>query len=67
MRYEQYEIWVQQADKWERVAWFRELDVASALARSRPGRVRLLHVIYDDGKQVEQQVLAELGARREQP
>lgn len=66
-RFEQFEIWSQQGESWERVAWFRDLEVASAVARSRAARMRLVHVIYEDGKAVEQQVLAELGAIRQQP
>ncbi len=66
-RFEQYEIWAQNGDKWELTSSFRDFDVASAVASSRTTRVRLMHVIYEDGQVVEKQVLAEIGATREHP
>ncbi len=66
-RIEQYEIWAQNGDKWELASAFRDFDVASAVARSRTNRVRLMHVIYEDGQVIEKQVIAEIGATREHP
>lgn len=66
-RIEQFEVWTQNGDKWELSSAFRDFDVASAVARSRSTRVRLMHVVYEDGKVVEKQVMAEIGATREQP
>ncbi len=61
-RWEQYEIWTQAADKWERIAWFRDLDVASAVMHNRHTGVRLVHVIYEDGKAVQRDIIAEIAA-----
>jgi hypothetical protein len=66
-RIEQYEIWVANGEKWELTSAFRDFDVASAVARSRSTRIRLMHVVYEDGQVVEKQVIAEIGATREQP
>ncbi len=66
-RWEQYEVWALNGERWESVATFKDFDVASALARSRTDRVRLIHAVYDDGKRVEEDLLAELGATRPHP
>lgn len=66
-RIEQYEIWAADGEKWELTSAFRDFDIASAVARSRSTRIRLMHVIYEDGKVVEKQVIAEIGATREHP
>ena len=69
-RFEQYEIWglsPNSGTRWEFVAAFRDFDVASAVAARRGRGVRLVHVVYEDGKLAEQQVLAELGSIRENP
>ncbi len=66
-RYEQYEIWALNGEKWELTSAFRDFEVASAVARLRSSRVRLMHVIYEDGQVVEKQVIAEVGATREHP
>ena len=66
-RIEQYEIWVLSGEKWELTSAFRDFDVASAVARSRSTRVRLMRVIYEGGQVVEKHVLAEIGATREHP
>ena len=66
-RLEQFEIWVLDHGKWQMIASFREFDIASAMARNRNSRMRLIRAVYENGQPVEQQVLAELGATREQP
>jgi len=53
--------------RWEFVASFLEFEVAHALAKNRSERVRLLKVTYENGAPVEQEVIAEVGATREQP
>ena len=65
-RIEQYEVWTLNGDKWELASVFRDFDVASAVARSRSTRVRLMYVVYD-GPVVQKQVIAEIGATREHP
>ncbi len=67
LRIEQYEIWALSEDKWVLTSAFRDFDVASAVARSRAARVRLMRVVYEEGQVVEKQVIAEIGATREQP
>lgn len=52
---------------WEMVASFRDFDVASALLRHRSARVRLVGAVYEDGRLVEQDIIAEVGSTREQP
>ncbi len=47
------------------MASFADFDLANTLARRRTYRVRLMHVVYEEGKPVEQDVLAEIGATRE--
>jgi hypothetical protein len=64
-RWEQYEVWVENSDKWEMLASFGDFEVASAMARSRSSRMRLVHAIYEEGKLISQDVLAEVGITRE--
>ncbi len=66
-RTEQFEIWTQADDKWELSSAFRDFEVASAVARSRIARVRLMRVVYEDGQVIEKQVIAEIGSTREHP
>ena len=53
--------------KWELVAWFRDPNVAAAVFRNRSYRQRLVHALYEEGKVVQQDVVAELGATRQEP
>ncbi len=64
-RREQYEIWVQNGGKWEMIAFFKDFELASAMARNRTSRMRVVHATYEEGKLVGQDVLAELGSTRE--
>jgi hypothetical protein len=66
-RFEQYEVWEFNDDRWEMVASFPDFDLANAMARRRSYRVRLVRVTYEDGKAVQQQVLTEIGATRKKP
>jgi hypothetical protein len=66
MRADQYEIRVENKGKWELVAAFADFEVASAVFRNRTYRQRLLHVVYEDGKKVSEEVLAEVGRTREE-
>jgi hypothetical protein len=64
---EQYEIWVENAGKWERLAFFRDFDVASAVFANRNYRQKLVHATYDEnGRKVAEETLAEIGRTREQ-
>lgn len=65
--FEQYEVWVDNHGKWERVALFRHVDVASAVFGNRTYRQKLMHVTYDEnGKKLAEETLAEIGRTREQ-
>ena len=66
-RFEQFEIWEFNHERWDFIASFKDFDVAHAMARTRRYRVRLMQVAYDNGKAVDQQVLTEIGATRDQP
>jgi hypothetical protein len=66
-RWDQYEVWVDNQGTWEMLAWFRDPNVASAVFRNRTYRQRLVHAVYEDGKVVQQDVVAELGATRQEP
>ena len=66
-RFQQYEVWQMNRGRWEFVASFLDFDVAYAVAKNRNERVRLLKVTYEDKTPVEQEVIAEVGATREQP
>ncbi len=66
-RFEQFEIWEFNGGKWEFIASFRDFEVANVMARRRTYRVRLMHVVYENGKPVEQEVLTEIGATRQEP
>ena len=67
-RWEQYEVWVMpdsENPRWEMVAAFEDFEVASAVARKRQRKVRLIHAVYDGNKLIEKHVLADLGQVRE--
>lgn len=49
------------------IASFRDLEVASAVARNRSTGMRLVKAIYENGKLIEQDVIAEVGSTREHP
>ena len=67
MRFEQYEIWVLNGERWEMVSWFRDFEVASAVARGRSRRVRLIHAVYKGSKRLQEEIIAEVGDTREEP
>lgn len=64
-RWEQFEIYRMNGDRWELLGAFADLDLAKAMARNRATRIRLVRTVYDEGKQVEQDVIADLGATRD--
>jgi hypothetical protein len=66
-RFEQFEVWALNGDKWELVAAFPEFEVAAAVARNRGSRVRLLRAVYEDGKLMGSEVIAEVGSTRKNP
>jgi hypothetical protein len=66
-RFEQFEVWEFNDGRWQFIASFRDFDVAHVMAQRRSYRVRLMRVVYENGKAVEQEVLSEIGATREKP
>ncbi len=58
-------------DRWEMVASFQDLEFASAVAKNRSNllarNIRLVKAIYEDGKLVQQDIIAEVGSTREHP
>ena len=64
IREEQYEIWVKNGSKWEMLGSFRDLDIASALAKNASRRLRLIKVTYEHGRMIAQESIAELGITR---
>jgi hypothetical protein len=62
IRQEQYEVWVQRDEKkWEMLCSFQDLGVASAIAKNRPRRTRLICITYEYGKMISQNLIEELG------
>jgi len=66
-RWEQYEIWVQNGERWEMLASFLDFEVASAVARNRSSKMKLMLATYEDSTVVAKDVIAELGATRTEP
>jgi hypothetical protein len=67
MRWEHFEVWREQSGKWELVGAFLDHNVASAVASNYSYRMKLVHAVFEDGKRVQEDVLAELGSTREHP
>jgi hypothetical protein len=65
IRQEQYEIWVQRnSSKWDILGSFKDLEVATSLAKNYSGRTRLVCVTFEFGKLIAQESIAETGFRR---
>jgi hypothetical protein len=60
-RWEQFEVWVLNGARWNMIAAFCDFELASIVSQNRSERMRLIHTIYENGKVVEQDILAELG------
>ncbi len=68
MRFEQYEVWALRGGGWELLGWFRDFEVANAVARARHATgVRLVHAVFEDGRPPQRDTLAEIGATRQEP
>jgi len=59
-------VWEFNHGKWEFIAAFADFEIASVLAHRRTYRVRLMRVVYEDNKAVQQDVLTEIGATRQE-
>ena len=64
-QWEQFEVWAQNgSNRWEMIGAFSDFELASAVARNRSSKMRLIHAVYENGKVLERDVLAEVGATR---
>jgi hypothetical protein len=66
-RFEQFEIWEFKKGRWQLAASFSDFEVAQVMALHRGCRVRVMQVIYEEGKPPQQQVLTDIGATRDEP
>lgn len=62
---EQFEVLQLQNEKWELVAAFRELELATEVARNRRSNVRVVRAGYEDGKKISEEILLDLGSTRD--
>jgi hypothetical protein len=62
--HEQFEVLQLHENKWELVAAFQDLDLATEVARNRRSNVRLVRAVYEDGKRTSEEVLLDLGSTR---
>ncbi len=60
----QFEVWTRGGEDWHRIGWFSHFEPAGGMAQLRSDKVRLMRVHYEDGKEVERELLVELGATR---
>ena len=64
-RWEQFEVWTRNgSNRWEMIAAFNDFEIASAVARNRSSKMRLVQAVYENGKVLERDILAEVGATR---
>jgi hypothetical protein len=61
---EQFEVLTLNGDRWELVAAFHEFDLANEVARNRSANVRLVRRTYENGKQISEDIILDLGATR---
>jgi hypothetical protein len=61
---EQFEVLTLNGDRWELVAAFQEFDLANEVARNRSANVRLVRRTYENGKQISEDIILDLGATR---
>lgn len=64
-RWKHYEVWVQTGEsKWEMTSLFPDAEVAEVAAKIRPGRVRLIEVLFEGSKVLSQELVQETGFGR---
>ena len=61
---DQFEVLQSAAGRWELVASFPVLELATAIARSRGANVRIVRATYEDGKKTSEDIILDLGATR---
>ena len=62
---EQFEVLQLHEEKWELVAAFQDLELATEVARNRRSNVRVVRAGYEDGKRVSEEILLDLGSTRD--
>ena len=67
MQAEQFEIWLENKGRWNLHASFQAFEPASAVFSNRTYRQKLVRAVYEDGKLVLQEVIAEVGRTRQEP
>ncbi len=60
----QFEVLLLVRGSWELIGAFRHFEPAAAMAQMRSDRVRLVRVSYEEGKEVEREILVEVGVTR---
>ncbi len=60
----QFEVLLLVRGNWELIGAFRYFEPAAAMAQMRTDRVRLVRVSYEEGKEVEREILVEVGVTR---
>ncbi len=60
----QYEVLILIRGKWEWIAAFQHFEPAAAMAQLRSERVRLVRVSYEEEKEVQREILVEVGVTR---
>jgi hypothetical protein len=63
-RLDQFEVLQLVGDKWELVAAFPQMELATEVARNRANNVRLVRATYEDGKKIAEDIILDLGATR---
>ncbi len=62
---EQFEVLQLHGEKWELVAAFQDLELATEVARNRRSNIRVVRVSYEDEKRVLEEILLDLGSTRD--
>jgi hypothetical protein len=62
---EQFEVLQLVGDKWELVAAFPQMEIATEVARNRTANVRLVRATYEAGKKISEDIILDLGATRD--
>lgn len=64
-RLEQFEVLQLHGEKWELVAAFQDLELATEVARNRRSNIRVVRVSYENEKRVLEEILLDLGSTRD--
>jgi aromatic ring-opening dioxygenase LigB subunit len=62
---EQFEVLQLHGEKWELVAAFQDLELATEVARNRRSNIRVVRVSFEDEKRVLEEILLDLGSTRD--